>query len=354
VAFLSFLDLNAFGPLSPDLSSKVDKLFSKWDHSDSPGCALGIVEDGTFVYEKGYGSSNLDFQIPNTTETVFYVGSVSKQFTAAAVLKLEGEGKVDLDKSLRSYFTEFPEWASQPTIRQMLHHTSGIPDIYELMGKNGFSLRNVFPDQRAMGLIAAKGTPTFQPGSKYEYSNSGYFLLSQLFERVGEGSLREFSQSEIFDPLRMHRSHFHDSPGHVITDRATSYSRNDKGEIGVSYLSNFDKVGAGGLYTTVRDLQKWDENFYSSTVLGRVLLEKLQESGRLNNGEKLDYAFGLTNSELMGRHTVGHTGSMMGFKAAVLRIPAEHLSVICLCNLEEIEPGELVKKIASLYFEPSN
>ena len=293
--------------------------------------------------------ANLDHGIAITPETVFYVGSVSKQFTAANVALMVSQGKLDLDADIRRYVPEMPAYSQPITVRQLVHHTSGIRDIYSLMRLAGKRLENVFPDQQALGLIARQQELNFTPGSENLYSNSGYFLLSEIVGRLSQSSLREYAEQKIFLPLDMRDTHFHDSPGHVQPRTATSYQPNEDGSFRNSFLSNFDKVGAGGLYSTVRDLYKWDQNFYTGKVGGEAFLKTIQTGGKLSDGTQLDYAFGLRVSTYRGLRIVAHGGSMMGYKADFVQFPEQQFSVLCLCNLGSINPSGLTRQVADIY-----
>lgn len=340
-------------------SSEVDAIFATWDEAGSPGCALGVVEDGELTYERGYGFANLDWDIPIATDTVFYVGSVSKQFTAAAIALLAGEGRIDLDDDIREHFPEMPEYERVITVRNLVHHTSGLRDIYTLMALAGIRIEDVFTDEQAIALIAAQRQTNFAPGDEYLYSNSGYFLLAQLVERVSGKTLREFAEERIFGPLGMNDTHFHDRPSHIVERRAISYQPGGGdpepgagvGDFRVSYLGNFDKVGAGGLYTTVNDLLLWDRNFYTGDVGGAAFLDLIHSRGVLTDGKQLTYAFGLAIDDYRGLRTVSHGGSMMGFKAAYLQFPEQRFSVIVTCNLGPINPMPLVQRVADIYLD---
>jgi len=334
---------------SPGQRDDIDTIFAAWDRPDSPGCALGVVEDGELTYERGYGSANLDWQIPIATDTVFYVGSVSKQFTAASIALLAQDGLISLDDDIRGYFPEMPAYDRPITVRHLVHHTSGVRDIYTLMALAGIRLEDVFSDEEAIALIAAQEETNFPPGEEYLYSNSGYFLLAQLVERVTGTPLREYAEEKIFVPLGMNDTHFHDVPSHIVERRATSYQRDGDDGFRVSYLGNFDKVGAGGLYSTVRDLLLWDRNFYTGDVGGQAFLDLIHTPGVLNNGEALAYAFGLNVDEFRGLRRVSHSGSMMGFKAAFLQFPEQRFSVLATCNLGNIEPMGLARRVAEIY-----
>ena len=343
------------GALVPSLASAqarnpaIDRIFAEWDKPGSPGCALGVVRDGRMVYERGYGMANLDYDIPNGPRMVYYIGSDSKQFTAAAVAMLALRGKLSLDDDVRRHFPELPEYGTPVRIRHLIHHTGGLRDIYALMSLRGDRLEDVFPDSQALALIARQRGLAFPPGSAYSYSNSGYFLLAQLVKRVDGRSLREFSDAEIFGPLGMTSTHFHDDPGHVMKNRAMSYEPDGKGSFRISYLQNFDKVGAGGLYSTVEDLRRWDENYYSNKVGGPALQALIGTRGVLTTGDTLPYAFGNNVTTYRGLRTVEHGGSMMGYKAYIARYPEQRLSVMTTCNLGSINPGPLAHAVAEIY-----
>src|ERR1041385_2114826 len=189
---------------------KVDRIFAAWDKPSSPGCALGVLQNGRFVYERGYGMANLDYDIPNSPKLVYYVGSDSKQFTAATIALLVIDGNLRLDDDIRKYVPEMPDYGTPITINHLIHHTSGIRDIYGLMSLGGLRIEDVFSDSEAVALIARQKELNFTPGDDYLYSNSGYFLLAQIIKRASGKSLREFADENIFKPLGMANTHFHD------------------------------------------------------------------------------------------------------------------------------------------------
>jgi CubicO group peptidase (beta-lactamase class C family) len=327
----------------------VDRIFAEWDKPGSPGCALGVMRDGRFIYERGYGMANLDYDVPNTTRMVYYIGSDSKQFTAASIALLSLQGRISLSDDIRKYVPEMPDYGTPVTISDLVHHTSGIRDIYTLMSLAGLRLEDVFPDSEALALIARQKELNFKPGTDYLYSNSGYWLLAEIVKRVTGESLRVFADSAIFKPLGMTHTHFHDTPGHVMPWRAMSYERDGQGGFHISYLQNFDKIGAGGLYSTVEDLQKWDENYYTHQVGGDALQRVIHQRGVLVSGDTLTYAFGNEISTYRGLPIEEHGGAMMGYKAHILRFPGQHFSVIETCNLGDINPGPLAHQVADVY-----
>lgn len=335
-------------PVTGQDRAAIDRIFAEFDRPGSPGCAVGVVRDGRLVLETGYGEANLDYGIPMGPTMVTYSGSVSKQFTAAAIALLVQDGVLALDDDIRRWFPELPVYGRTITIDHLVHHTSGLRDIYVLMDLAGIPLENVFSDEDAIALIAAQKELNFLPGDDFLYSNSGYFLLGQLVERATGKSLREFTTERIFRPLGMDHTHFHDRPGEIIRDRTMSYQRDGEGGFRISYLGNFDKVGAGGLYTTIEDLAKWDAQFYTPTIAGPAWLDRMHRRGVLTSGDTLDYAFGLRIGERRGLRTVQHSGSMMGFKAHLLRFPDQHYTALALCNLGAIDPGALLNAVADV------
>ena len=335
---------------------KIDAIFTEFDHSGSVGCAVGVARNGEFVYKKGYGYANLDWDIPITPSTVFYMGSVSKQFTATAIALLAHEGKLNLDDDIREYLPEMPRRDPPVTIRHVVHHMSGVPDMYRVMGQNGLSTWDRFSRLEALELLA-KQELDFGPGEKYQYSNGGYFLLSMVVERASGKSLREYTTEKIFQPLGMNDTHFHDDPVHIVKRRAMSYGTREEGEQGVegkyyqSYQGNFALPGAGGLYSTVEDLLQWDRNYSSNQLGGSDLMDLVHTKGVLNNGEELSYAFAIREGEHRGLTTWGHSGSYMGFKTFYVRYPEQRFSVWVLCNMGEIVPANYGRQVAELFLE---
>ncbi|HLY19426.1 MAG TPA: serine hydrolase domain-containing protein, partial [Bryobacteraceae bacterium] len=322
---------------SPDLHGTVDKVFAKWSSTVSPGCALSVIKDGQIVYKRGYGMADLDHDVPINPETVFHVASISKQFTAAAILLLAQEGKLSLDDDVRKYVAELPDFGERITIRQLIHHTSGLRDQWELLGLAGwrYSL-DLITDDDVLDLISRQKDLNFKPGEKHVYCNTGYTLLGQIVKRVSGQSLREFTSHRIFQPLDMRTTHFRDDHAEVVKHIAYGYVESEGGNGYRLSVTNFDTVGATSLLTTVGDLAQWDENFYHPRVGGRELVEQQLQRGKLNNGKELDYASGLVHGKYRGLPTVDHGGADAGYRADLIRFPEQHFSVACLCNAGEI------------------
>ncbi len=339
---------------SPDesVTAKVDKLFAQWNKSDSPGCALGIVKDGRLIYKHGYGMANLDYDIPFSTKSVFAMASISKQFTAMSILLLAKQGKLSLDDGIQKYLPEIPRYQSPISIRHLIHHTSGIRNhgqLTELAGMLGENVR--LTDDDILGLIARQKELNFKPGEEYLYSNSGYFLLGLIVRRVSGKSLHQFAEENIFKPLGMNNTHFRDGRSLVVKNRVTAYLPGRNGEFSVVIPGNSAVVGAGGLYSTVEDLFLWDQNFHNNKLGGGpVLISEQLSTGTLNNGEKIDYAFGLRVDEYKGLKTIHHGGSGGGFEHEMIRFPEQDFSVICLCNAgNKMSADGLATQVADIF-----
>ena len=330
-----------------DLAVQVDKLFEKWDKTVSPGCALAVMKDGRVVHKRGYGMADLDHDVTITPATVFHVASVSKQFTAAAILLLEQDGKLSVDDDVRKHVPELPDFGELITLRHLIHHTSGLRDQWDLLGLAGwrYSL-DLITDDDVLAVMARQKDLNFKPGARHLYCNTGYTLLAQVVKRVSGQSFRAFTTARIFEPLGMKSTHFRDDHAEIVKGAAYGYV--PAGDTFKLSVTNFDTVGATSLLTTVEDLALWDENFYAPRVGGRALIERMLERGRLNNGETLDYAFGLVAGKYKGLDIVDHAGSDAGYRSDLLRFPAQHFSVAVLCNLS-INPTQLARQVADIY-----
>jgi len=334
-------------PATPE--AQVDKLFERFDKTTSPGCAVAVIQDGRIVYKRGYGMADLDHDAIITPASVFHVASVSKQFTAFAILLLAQQGKVSLDDEVRKHVPELADFGGKITIRHLIHHTSGLRDQWSLLGLAGwrYSL-DLITDDDVLELVSKQADLNFRPGEKHLYSNTGYTLLAQIVKRVSGQSFREFTSANIFEPLGMKNTHFRDDHAEVVKGQAYGYAPAKDGAFRLS-ITNFDTVGATSLLTTVEDLALWDRNFYEKRVGGAALIGQMLEPGKLNNGEQLKYAFGLTVDKYKGLPIVDHGGADAGYRADLLRFPGERFSVACLCNLSTSNPGDLARRIADTY-----
>ena len=332
-----------------EMTDRVDALFTEWDRPDSPGTALGIVKDGRLIYARGYGMANLEYDIPITPQSVFRTGSVGKMFTAMCIAILAESGRLSLDDNIRKHLPEIPEYERPITIRNLVHHTSGLRDYLTLQGLAGRVNDYYFTTEEGIALLARQKGLDFLPGEKYQYSNSGYFLLGEIAARVSGMPLSEFMQREIFDRLGMKHTHLHDDRNRIVPNRATGYAPRDGGyRIAITQL---EIVGDGSVFTTVEDFLLWDRNFYDNR-LGRGLpdlIETVLTPGLANDGTNTEYAFGLGIDTYRGLRRVAHGGSYMGYRADYTQFPDQRFSVITHANLSTFRPSSLAEKIADIY-----
>lgn len=342
-----------------NLSKAVDAVFADID-KDEPGCAVGVIHKGEFIHKRGYGLANMEYGIPITSQTVFRTGSVGKQFTAMAIAILAERGELDLDADVHSYLPDLIDYGHKVTIRQMLHHYAGMGDYdHEVFRKaDGSEFRFGNEDFATIAefyQMVAKAKLVLEPGTRYLYSNLGYFLLSQVLERVSGKTLREFAAKEIFGPLYMNATRFNDNVNQLVINRADGYQQKEDGSWEI-YMTNLSWVGDGGVFTTIDDFIKWDRNFYDNRLgLGKPSLIELMETplpGMLEETEDglrpASYAFGLEIEERFGQRSIRHTGSWVGFTALYNRFPDLKLSVVVFCNSLEQSADELGNRVAEL------
>src|SRR5919112_5679446 len=304
-------------PSDDEAAKKVDAFLSQWDKNDLPGGAVGVVRDGRLVYKRGFGMANLDYDVPNTTSTRFNLASVSKPFTAMSIALLAQQGKLSLDDDIRKYVPEIPKYDEAVTIRHLIHHTSGIREYQALVRFGGRGIEEAHTPKAILNMLARQKNLSFKPGAKYSYSNSGYFLMGIIVERVSGKSLRAFAEENIFKPLGMKHTLFFDNRFEVVKNRAHGYRVGPDKSIRAR-SSLFDLVGGGGVLTTVEDLYLWDQNFYEPKVGNKELIKLMTTPGTLNSGENIDYSFGLFHNEYRGLPVIKHSGNMTGYRAQIV------------------------------------
>ncbi len=328
----------------------IDSLFVEWDKPDVPGCALGIIQDGKLIYSNGYGLGDLEHDIQITPTSVFYTGSVSKQFVTFSILLLEEQGKLELDDKIQKYLPDFPEYDTPLTIRHFIHHTSGVRDYLTLMYLKGRNYLDNTDVDEVYQLIKKQKELNFSPGEKYLYSNSCYFMLAMIVEKAAGQSIKEFADENIFQPLGMKNTLFYDDNTDLIKNRVFSYSKKRDEDGFNNLIMRFDLVGSGGVYSCIEDLFLWDQNFYNNKLGkgGQDIIDKMHEEGLLNNGKSSGYAFALNNGTYKGLKTVSHGGSLAGYRAQLMRFPEERFSVIILANRGDANPTRKSFQIADI------
>jgi len=339
-----------FGQIPDSLSKKVDAIFAEYDKTNSPGCAVAILKDGKIIYKRGYGISNMEYNIAITPTSIFHIASISKQFTAAAIVHLSLEGKLSLNDDIRKYIPEVPDFGYPITFNNLIHHTSGIRDQWDLQGLAGWRDDDLITEKDILEMLASQKSLNFLPGEEYLYCNTGYTLAGIAVKRITGVSLRDYADSVFFKPLGMTSTHFHSDHSEITPNRTSAYYKDDKGKWKIS-IPVFDNYGATSLFTTVEDLAKWDENFYTKKIGGDTFITLMQTTGQLNNNTLQNYAAGLVVSNYNGYKTVWHNGGDAGYRSNLIRFPDEHFSIVILANLAGINPVSLSYKVADLFLK---
>jgi len=334
-------------PLPPAMALRIDSVFARFAAPGSPGCALGVMREGRLVYAKGYGLASLELGVPITPTTVFDIGSVSKQFTALAVVLLARDGKLSLDDEIQKFLPELPRFTTPVTIRHLLHHTSGLRDYIDLLAWSGVQEEAVTGDRDALEILARQQSPNFVAGAEFLYSNSGFFLLSVIVRRASGQSLRQFAAQRIFGPLGMTHTFYLDRHDEIVPGKAGSYA--PAGAAGFRLaLANWEQTGDGAVQTTVEDLVRWERNFASGAVGGLGAIRELETTGVLNDGKAIEYALGLNVDKYRGLRRVSHGGSWAGFRAYFTRFPEQRVAISTLCNVANAVPSGLATRVAEV------
>lgn len=359
-AFASAILLVCSAAAADTLNDNIDAVFAGIDTDSQPGCAAGVIHNGDYIHKAGYGLANLEHGIPITSQSVFRTGSVGKQFTAMSIAILAERGELDLDADVHTYLPELMDYGHEVTVRQMVHHFAGMGDYDHEIFKNpdGSDFRFGNEDFWTIEQFyrkVAQADLSHPPGSKWQYSNLGYFLLAHVVERVSGESLRQFAAREIFGRLGMSDSLFNDNVNQPIPNRADGYQLMDDGTWEI-FMTNLSWVGDGGVYTSLDDFLKWDQNFYDNKLGNGTaalielvttplpdMLEETEDGPRAAN-----YAFGLRVSEENGEFTIGHGGSWVAFTALYARYPELNMSVVVFCNSLEASAYELGARVGEI------
>jgi len=350
--------------------AQVDKIFERWASASTPGCAVGAAVAGKPVLARAYGMADLEHDVKIAPDTIFEAGSVSKQFTAAAVLLLAREGKLSIDDPVRKYIPELPDYPPPPadvapgsgvaspkpqakaagvplTIRHMLNHTSGLRDWGSVEAIAGWPrTTRAYTQEHVLEIVSRQKALNFTPGTHWSYSNTGFNLAAIIVSRVSGKPFPDFTRERLFAPLGMTHTSWRDDHTRVLKNRAVAYAEQQ----GVFHtdMPFEDVYGNGGLLTTVGDLLKWNENFETPAV-GDAAFVALQQVGKFNDGKPIGYAFGLMVTSAGGQHIVEHSGSTAGYSAHLLRLPDEKISVAVLCNAATARATQYAHQVADLY-----
>lgn len=331
-----------------DPAAKIDEIFAPWKSQESPGCTVAVGESGRTLLSRAYGMADLEHDVPITPATIFEAGSVSKQFTATAVLLLVQQGKLSLPDDVRKYVPELPEYSKPITIDHLIHHTSGLRDWGAVAAIGGWPRgTRIHTHAHMLDIASRQKALNYETGAEFLYTNTGYNLLVVIVERITGQTFADLTRQQIFEPLGMKSTSWRDDFTRIVKGRAMAYGKESDGFHSEMPFENVH--GNGGLLTTVDDLLLWNENFTHGKVGGPALIEALQRRGRLNDRREIEYAGGLFMTTYEGLPEVSHGGATAGYRAFLARYPEQRLSVAVLCNLGDIDPGALAHRTADLF-----
>lgn len=334
----------------PDsLETNINRLFARYKHPGTPGAAVLIVQNGQIIFKKGYGSANLEHDIPVAPNTVFDIASVSKQFTGFAISTLIQEGKISPDDDIRKYLPEVPQFSKPITIRHLIHHTSGLRDWPAALHAAGWRWDETFSFDDILRMVKLQRELDFEPGTQYSYSNTGYNLLAALVAKVSGKPFPTWMKDHLFTPLQMNASIVQDDHSKVIPRLASSYYRN-----GEEYHKSNDALtalGSSSIFTTVEDLSKWVIYFLEQLDQKNPVFLRMLETDYLDNKQPVTYAYGVDVNKSNGLTRISHDGGWAGFRTTISIYPDQKLSVILLGNDSNFDPNGSAGTIVKLFLK---
>lgn len=343
------LEILLHEPMASTVENQLDQLFHPWNTGSRPGFAVAVVKNGDIVYNKGYGMANLEYDIPITSNTVFHVASLSKQFTVFSILLLHSRGRLSMDDDIRTYFPELEDFGETITLKHLAEHTSGLRDQWSLLAMAGWRMDDVITMEHILKLAKSQRGLNFDPGSRFLYSNTGYSLLAEVVSRLTNSSFSEFTKKNIFEPLQMNHTQFYDNHEKIVPNRAYSY-HHSKGNLKKSNL-NFANVGATSLFTTAEDLSLWALNFEHMVIGDKELIETMNTPALLNDGSGFGGALGQFIGSYKGLYEINHAGADAGYRSYLGRFPDEGLSVVVLANYAEFKPEWAAHRVVDVYLK---
>ena len=352
-------------------ATQLDTIFSSLKSSTAPGAAVLVVRNGEPVFRRGYGVTDLRTLAPIDAQTNFRLASFTKQFTATCIMLLVHDGKLSYDDHLTDVFPEFPAYGKSITLRNLLNHTSGLPDYEDLLIKQFPNTpEDKIPqilDAGVLKLLEQQSSGKFAPGSRWEYSNSGYVVLAMIVEKVSGKSFGQFLQERIFTPLKMTNTLAYEKGKNEVPHRAYGHTKLGQSKLGQSEKDGWREtdqsstsatLGDGGIYTSLDDLALWDRALREHTLLSAVEMQPAltpvePTSGPATSPEgPVSYGFGWHLEPYRNHKRMWHDGETIGFRSTIQRFPHDHLTIIVLANRTDINPEELALKVADLYLRP--
>jgi CubicO group peptidase (beta-lactamase class C family) len=346
---------------------KIDNLFKDYDKKDSPGYAIGISKGTETLYSKGYGSANLDYLIPISTNSSFDIASVSKQFTSACIALLIMDGKLTLETPVEDYVPELAKYADTIRIKHLIYNTSGIVDYPRLPRPDGHSwiTFNYFDIDYCIRVSLSRDTLAFKPGARWDYCNVNFMLLTKVVEKVSGQSFRDFSRKRLFEPLGMSSTFINDDITEVIKNRVTPYNKRTQENVQayrsmginvnaegnwIQHLRTSPHYGGSGVVTTIDDLLKWSQNFATKKFGGQEFYDLMHKTLKFSH-DRNNQAFGLYFDKLKGRTSVSWDGGDFGISSQLIRFPEKGIAIIVLSNLGSGESYRKANEIAEILID---
>jgi len=345
-----FLTSNCFSQINEERIEQIDNLFTPWNTANHPGGTVLISQKGETIFSKAYGLASLEYNIPNTHNRRFNIGSLSKQFTAMGIVLLEEQNKLSIDDDIRKYIPELAPYDKTITIRHLLHHTSGIRDLHGLLGLAGWRPTDLETNADVYRIFKNQKDLNFNPGDELSYSNTGYIFLAKIIEKVSGLTFEKWMEQNIFDPLEMKNTYVEAQHDSIVADNATSYYLRDEFKRAIEYWGYF---GAGNMYSTIEDLNIWLQNFSTPTKEWESAFNKLLTKSPLNNGFKTSFGFGVRIEEYAGKKVIQHGGSVGGFRAIARVFPEEQLHIVILSNYSGSDVGSKINDISNMFLNQS-
>ena len=315
------------------LTNKIDALFVDWNKASHPGGVVGVYKEGNLIYNKAFGLASLEYNAPNTLQTRFNIASVSKQFTSYAILLLEQQGKLSLNDDIRLYLPEVPNYETTVTVKHLIQHTNGLRSLHAILGMAGWRLDDRRTHDDLMRIIAKGNALSFEPGSEYMYSNTGFIFAAMIIERVTETSFRAWMQENVFDVFKMQNTFVSDDIDEVLFNAASSYIVAD-GKV-QRVAPYWEYYGSGNIYTTTADLLKWAQNFSLNNLNDESLFKEMSQNGILNSGEKIDHGMGVFSEDYRGHKLIQHGGAIGGFRSRLDILPEHDIQIAVLTNFNQ-------------------
>lgn len=358
IIYLAFCACNESVPtysestLNRETERQIDSLFNAWDEPGHPGGSVGIMLDGKVVYAKGFGLASLEYGVPNTDSTLYNIASVSKQFTAYAMLLLQEQGELSLDDEIHTFFPEFKDFGYPVTIRQMIHHTSGLRSLHALMHMAGWRGGDKRTNEDLMRLMLRQEELNFRPGDEYLYCNTGYMLMAEIVEQISGQDFVVWMDENVFDPVGMENTYLEEEYDQVVPGNAVSYDWDRDEEFFRYAVPYWGYVGSGNIHTNVYDLLKWQNYLNNPPEEQQDMVAQMFERGILNNGDTLNYAAGMsTFDDYKGEQGFGHGGSIGGYRASIQSVPEHGLNVVVLTNFSNSGPSGKAFRIIDIVLD---